>query len=416
MHVIGIDIGKGMHAMAALDECGRLVMEPEMFPQTASGFEALSARLESLGGPKGIRVGMEATGRYWIPLRHSLAGLGYRVEVVNPLLTAHEIATDVRGRKSDRTDAAAIAAALQRDRHSPAPAEDPVGDPLRGLTRHRTFLVRQRSDAKRRIHASLDVLFPEAQAAFGNLFAAGTMALLKRFPSARLLAQANTRTIASLLSAASRRRCPPEKARELRDAARRSVCATLRNEGEEAALVSTLELIGFLGGQIGEAEKRIKTMDAPPAAVVLESVRGVGPLLSRTIAAEYGDLSRFADPSKKQPVSGMSRRMLAFAGCEPRVPGSGNWKGRARISKRGSPSLRTALWQAASMCRLHNPIFQAMYERQCARNKHHTVAIFHLVRKLLEIWCGMYKSNTLFNPQATAQPHVHNSSKNTLQR
>lgn len=342
---------------------------------------------------------MEATGRYWIPLRHALAGKGYRVESVNPLITSAEIAKDVRGRKTDKADALAIAAALLRNRHNPAPDEDAAADALKSLTRHRTFLVRQRSNAKRCLHAALDVTFPEAGKVFGELFCATALAVLEAFPSARLLARANARTLTALVSKASRGRLDAGYARRVRDAARASVSVSIANEGDEAALVSLIAQIRFADAQIGRAEEKIRAMPAPKAAELLASVKGLGTLLPRVIACEIGDMGRFRRPSNGKPPRDMDKRILAFAGCEPRIRESGKWKGRTKISKRGSPALRTALWQASSMCRLHNPLFAAVYERQTARGKPHSVAIFYVARKLVEILCGMYKTGMPFSLQ-----------------
>ena len=400
MITVGIDIGKERHAAAAIAASGEVLMQPRFFGQNAEGFAALLAQLGKLGKAADIRIGMEATGRYWLPLRHALAGKGYRVESVNPLITSAEIAKDVRGRKTDKADALAIAFALLRNRHNPAPAEDAAADALKSLTRHRTFLVRQRSNVKRCVHAALDVTFPEAGAALGPLFSATALAVLEAFPSARLLSGANLRTLTAIASKASRGRMAADYARSVRDAARTSVSAGITNEGDEAALVSLIEQIRFADGQIEKAEEKIRAMPAPKAAALLASVKGLGTLLPRVIASEIGDMGRFRDPPSGKPPRDMDKRILAFAGCEPRLRESGKWKGRTKISKRGSPALRTALWQAASMCRLHNPLFTQVYERQVKRGKPHSVAIFYVARKLIEILCGMYKTGMPFSPQS----------------
>jgi transposase len=399
MITVGIDIGKEKHAVAAIGAAGEVLMPPRFFDQTAEGFAALLARLGKLGRRADIRIGMEATGRYWIPLRHALAGKGYRVESVNPLITSAEIAKDVRGRKTDKADALAIATALLRNRHNPAPAEDAAADALKSLTRHRTFLVRQRSNAKRCLHASLDVTFPEAGKAFGRIFSATALAVLEAFPSARLLARANLKTLSAIVAKSSRGRMGTDHARRFLDAARASVSAGIVNEGDEAALVSLIAQIRFADAQIEQAEEKIRSMPAPETAELLASVKGLGTLLPRVIACEIGDMERFRHPPSGKPPRDMDKRILAFAGCEPRLRESGKWKGRTKISKRGSPALRTALWQASAMCRLHNPLFASVYERQKSRGKPHSVALFYVARKLVEVLCGMHKTGRPFSLQ-----------------
>lgn len=403
MITVGIDIGKETHAVGAIGAPGDVVMPPRFFDQTAEGFTALLDQLSKLGKPADLRIGMEATGRYWIPLRHTLAAEGYRVESVNPLITSAEIAKNVRGRKTDKADSLAIATAVLRNRHNPAPAEDAATDALKSLTRHRTFLVSHRSAVKRCLHAALDVTFPEAEKVFRQLFSATAMAVLEAFPSARLLADANVRTLTSIASKSSHGRLGSEYARRVRDAARASVSVSIANEGEEEALVSLIAQIRFSDSQIEKTEAKIRSMPAPKSAELLASVKGLGTLLPRIISCEIGDMERFRHPPSGKPPRDMDKRILAFAGCEPRIRESGSWKGRTKISKRGSPHLRTALWQAASMCILHNPFFAAVYERQKARRKPHSVAVFYVVRKLIEVLCGMYKSGMPFDPQSKGE-------------
>jgi transposase len=401
MITVGIDIGKMQHAVAAITATGETLMPPRFFAQTAEGFAALLTQLRKLGKTADIRIGMEATGNYWLPLRHTLARHGYKVESVNPLITSAEIAKDVRGRKTDKADALAIASALLKNRHNPAPPENIATDALKALTRHRSFMVRQKSNIKRGVHAALDLTFPEVETIFDSLFSATALAVLGTFPSARLISSANLKTLTCIVAKASKGRLDANYARAIRDAARKSVSVGIVNEGHEVALVSLIEQIRFIQGQIEKLEEKIRAMPAPRTAELLASVKGLGTLLPRVIASEIGDMERFRNPPSGKPARDMDKRILAFAGCEPRIRESGKWKGRTKISKRGSPALRTALWQAATMCRLHNPMFTRVYERQTTRGKPHSVAIFYVVRKLVEVFCGMYKTDMPFNLQYT---------------
>ena len=230
-------------------------------------------------------------------------------------------------------------------------------------------------------------------------FSATALAVLEAFPSARLLSGANLKTLTALVSKASKGRLAADYARRVRDAARTSVSAGIVNAGDEAALVSLIQQIRFADAQIEKAEEKIRAMPAPRAASLLASVKGLGTLLPRVIASEIGDMERFRHPPSGKPPRDMDKRILAFAGAEPRLRESGKWKGRTKISKRGSPALRTALWQASAMCRLHNPLFAAVYERQTARGKPHSVALFYVARKLVEVLCGMYKTDMPFSLQ-----------------
>ena len=88
----------------------------------------------------------------------------------------------------------------------------------------------------------------------------------------------------------------------------------------------------------------------------------------------------------------MAKRMLAYAGAEPRIRESGKWKGTVRMSKRGSGALRTALMQIAFTISQNDAYFKAVYDRQMNANKHHKVALTFVVEKLLEVICSLWKS------------------------
>jgi len=116
-----------------------------------------------------------------------------------------------------------------------------------------------------------------------------------------------------------------------------------------------------------------------------------GPL----IVAELGDLRRFASG---RPL----HALLAYAGMDPRIRQSGQWSGKIKTSKRGSVALRTALFQAASMARLHESRLAEIYHRHRHQmHKHHNVAISHVARKLLAHHLSVYVAN-LLTPQKYA--------------
>jgi transposase len=76
------------------------------------------------------------------------------------------------------------------------------------------------------------------------------------------------------------------------------------------------------------------------------------------------------------------------------------------MSKRGSVALRTALYQAASMARLHEPRLAEIYHRHKHQmNKHHSVAISHVARKLLAIIYAVCARGQTYDPtKICAQP------------
>ena len=96
-------------------------------------------------------------------------------------------------------------------------------------------------------------------------------------------------------------------------------------------------------------------------------------VLGAAILGEIGDVKRFATPQQLQ----------AFAGMDPSVTQNDNFTGtQGKISKRGSPHLRRALYLAANIARRYDPVFKEHYDKLVARGKHPKQAMGAVVTKL----------------------------------
>lgn len=403
MIAIGIDIGKGKHAVAAVDETGLSVIKPSFFENNREGAEKLLAVLKRVAPPEVSRVGMEATGNYWFALHDFLVIAGYRVDVINPIVTAASIAGDIRGRKSDKGDAVAIARVVLkgdvRTRHS----TDTASRRLLALTRHRSFMVAQRSDMKRHLLCMLDVVFPEFHTYFEDGLTPFALALLEAYPTAAALARAKRPAVAKIVKAHTRGRDVDAEAEKLVKAARSSLGVDSEvSDMYGVCIVSSVKSILDMDGRIRAVEKEIEAFEEPRLATIISGIKGSGRLLPKVIAAEYGDVSRFEIDPKTGKRRGMAKRMLAYAGAEPRIRESGKWKGTERMSKRGSGSLRTGLMQIAFTISQNDPYFKAIYDSQIKANKHHRVALSHVVEKLLEVVCALWKSGRKYSVEKPA--------------
>ena len=106
----------------------------------------------------------------------------------------------------------------------------------------------------------------------------------------------------------------------------------------------------------------------------LSSITGVGTLTARVIIAEIGDMSRFTSVD----------RLVAFSGLDPRVRQSGiSLHRNTKLTKRGSPHLRRAIFLAANVMRQHDPEVKAYYERKRSEGRTHTETMMPVCRKLL---------------------------------
>ena len=105
---------------------------------------------------------------------------------------------------------------------------------------------------------------------------------------------------------------------------------------------ATLPLIDTITFQIHELEEELITDGADHRYVaLLRTVPGISHVLGYTIAAEIGDITRFATPTK----------LCGDTGLCPRVYQSGDKDHRGSLAKNGPTYLRWALIEAATHAR-----------------------------------------------------------------
>ena len=393
MIAIGIDIGKGKHAAAAVDESGRIVLKPAFYANNREGAERLLAVLATVAPPGKSRIGMEATGSYWFAFHDFLVGAGYQVDVFNPIVTSASIAGDIRGRKSDKGDALAISRVVLGGDRAPRRNTDATSRRLMALTRHRSFMVAQRSDMKRHLRSLLDAVFPEFLALFGDELTPFALALLESYPTATALARAKRPSVAKIVKAHTRGRDVVAEAEALVKAARASLgVGSDVSDTFGVCIVSSVKSIRDMDGRIEAVEAEIEAFEEPKLATIISKIKGSGKLLPKVIAAEYGDVSRFETDPETGKRRGMAKRMLAYAGAEPRIRESGKWQGTVHMSKRGSGALRTALMRISFTISQNDAYFKSIYDKQIKANKHHRVALSYVAEKLLDVICSLWKS------------------------
>jgi transposase len=396
MHYLGIDIGKNNHKASLLDEGGKPVFKGFSFSNTTQGGESLLARLaEKTVAPAGLEVGLEATGHYWLSVYSFLLEKGCKLHVINPIQTdGWRKGTEIRKRKTDAIDATLIAELVRYGDFIEARLPDEAMLSLKQLTRFRSYLVDSVGDLKRKVICVLDQVFPEYQRIFSGVFGATSKELLLQFSSPSELENVSADTLAELLAKLSRQKLGEAKAEELRRAAANSFGVTFCRDSFSFQLRMLIEQIKYIESQVKDTEAEIKRimdlLDSP-----IQTIPGIGPVLGAVILGEIGDIACFENP----------KQLVAFAGIDATVQQSGEFEGQNnRMSKRGSPYLRRALYQAAVVAatsRGSDPILAAFYQKKRSENKHHSACIGAVSRKMCGIIFAVLKEN---RPYETRNP------------
>lgn len=86
-------------------------------------------------------------------------------------------------------------------------------------------------------------------------------------------------------------------------------------------------------------------------------------------------------------------------GIAPMVKQSGEMKlGGVHMSKRGSPYLRRAIWQASTVAVLHDPMFKAYYKKKAAEEMRYMNIIGHVTRKMTTVIFAVMRDGKVYEP------------------
>lgn len=115
---------------------------------------------------------------------------------------------------------------------------------------------------------------------------------------------------------------------------------------------------------------------------LLQSVPGIGPVVSRTLLALLPELGRL---NRKE--------IAALVGVAPLARDSGTWRGR-RVIWGGRAAVRRVLYMAALVASRRNPVLKALYTRLVVAGKAKKVALVACMRKLLTILNAILHTGT----------------------
>jgi transposase len=384
-------VGKQTHYAFVVDAEGTPCLPKAMpFTNTREGYSELSTAVTAVTAqaePAAITVGCEATGPYWLNLYEALTAHGYRVLVLNPLYVKARRGTTLRGTKTDPVDARLIADIIRREEVPTSHIPEAAVQGLRELTRLRADLVAQIGDIKRRVITVLDRTFPEFASCFGDVFGLAARAVLEEWALPEQIAAVPTAQLTALLVRVSRGHCGANTARAVHDAAQHSIGVRRGADALAFELRLLLRQVHYLEGQVAELDQEIGRRYST-VETTLRTIPGLGPATAPAIYAEIGDIQRFTD----------SDQLVALVGVDPQLHQSGQTAGQTKMSKRGSPYLRRAMWHAALTASRLDPMFRAIYERQRQRGKHHLVALSHVANKLTRVVYAVLKGQRPYDP------------------
>lgn len=299
--VLGIDVGKS-----------ELVIFDNQKGRTLSLANTNSALEEQLKQENWLKkayvVGFESTGDYSLTVAQFFLNKGFKVKMINPIVTKRFIKSTIRSKKTDKSDAQIIAEIVLSGQGQEMSLNE-LKLAKKALIRTEQKLTQIEAD-------------------------------LKRLKSSLVAKSAIDKQTKSLNQAVN----------------------------EITRLINEIDQSKSKIWQLSKAENQDKQEE------IIASHPGCGEKLSAIISTEAGNIKRF--PAAAQ--------FKAYAGIDPKVIQSGQKDVRGKMTKRGNPNLRHALYLASFVASRCDPELKAYYHKKRSEGKSHTHAVCAVARKMCE--------------------------------
>jgi len=394
MIYLGIDIGKHHHEAGLINEKGDSIGKTLRFANTKKGSEKLLNFLnQHQVTPENCACGMEATGHYWLSLFSFLHQLGFKVTAFNPMQSDALRNFYIRKTKTDMKDAYLIAQVIRIDSPEATPFVQEDLLQLRHLERLRYALVDQSSDVKRKVIALLDQVFPEYEKVFSDVFGLSSTEILLNYTLPEDLLDIDTDKLADVLYRVSKGRYGITRARwkaeHLKESAQNTFGISIGSDAFKTQIHLLLEQIALFEKQLAQIEEELSALSNRQHHY-LTTITGVSDITAAVILGEIGSIDRFEQP----------KQLVAFAGLDASVHQSGEFNGtNMKLSKRGSPYLRRAIWQAAFVASFNDPALSLYYKKLRKRGKVHGTAVGAVARKLTHIIFAILRDQKPYEPR-----------------
>ena len=393
MFIVGVDIAKRSHEAIVIDSDGNIIHKAFNSKNDVVGFNKLLSVLEKIGQPSDFIIGMESTSHYWLALFSQLENKGYTVKVFNPIQSNALRGMYIRQVKTDERDSFIIADVIRFGRYNEGGLPPSKLYELREMCRARFYIVDMVSDLKKKVICLLDQVFPEYESLFSNIFGLTSTELLQQYSTPEEILAIDTEKLAAIIKVTSNKRFGIAKAEEIKHAAANSFGILMGIESMSMLIKQYIEHIRFSEKQINEINERI-TEKFAEFDTYITTIPGISTVLGASIFSEIGDISRFSSPAK----------LAAFAGIDPTVKQSGEFNSvHNHMSKRGSPYLRRAIWQASVLSAIHNPDLKEFFRKKRVEGKPYMNAIGHVTRKLTNIIYAVLRDNKPYYSRSDIQ-------------
>ena len=388
---VGIDVSKGKSTVAILSIEGEVIEEPFEINHDINGLNLLEEKLKDIS-KEDLKIVMEETGTYHLPVLGYLLDKGYFVVAENALKIKKYLDRGLRKAKTDKKDSYKLAEYTCDNWYklNKARENDETYDNLRFLSRQYINNINVQVKQKNNFSNLCDLLFPGYyQMLDENNFILG-LEIFKKYYHPEIVTNKKQSQfvdeIDKLAKELGHKGAGITLANKIYLLAQKTISPRPNNEFAQLSAISCADAliltIKTTTTIITEMDKLAREL---PEYDVISEMPGCGKKLTSRVIAEIGDVRRFKNAGS----------IIAYAGLDAPPYQSGQFEATNRhISKRGNKYLRKAGYEVMksikSSCRLDNDLKSYIIKKE-NEGKSKKVAKIAGLNKFLRMYYGIVK-------------------------
>ena len=388
---VGIDVSKGKSTVAILSAVGEVIEEPFEIKHDIEGLNFLEEKLKDIPN-EDLKIVMEETGTYHLPVLGYLLDKGYFVVAENALKIKKYLDRGLRKAKTDKKDSYKLAEYTCNNWYklNKVRENDEAYDNLRFLSRQYINNINVQVKQKNNFSNLCDLLFPGYyQLLDENNFILG-LEIFKKYYNPEIVTNKKqsqfVEEIDKLAKKLGHKGAGITLANKIYLLAQKTISPRPNNEYAQLSAISYADAliltIKTTTTIITEMDKLAREL---PEYDVISEMPGCGKKLTSRIIAEIGDVRRFKNAGS----------IIAYAGLDAPPYQSGQFEATNRhISKRGNKYLRKTGYEVMksikSCCRSDNDLKSYIIKKE-NEGKLKKVAKIAGLNKFLRMYYGTVK-------------------------
>jgi len=362
---VGIDVSKGKSTVAILSIEGEVMEMPFDVNHDIEDLEKLDKKLQEFS-KEDLKIVLEQTGTYHLPILTYLLDKGYCVIAENALKIKKYLDRSLRKAKTDKKDSLKLAEYTCDNWYKLKTnfIEEEKYKELRFLSRQYFSLNSMKVQQKVDFSDLSDMLFPGYYQLLEECNFVVGLKIFEKFSDPKVIRKKKLETflneVDKIAQKIGQKRAGRNLAIKVYELAKKSVSSCPSNSSTQLILnkrvVALINLIETTNEIIAKMNEIAKSMDEYKE---VRNMKGVGDRLAPLLIAEIGDIRRFKNAGS----------LIAYAGIDSPPYQSGKYEATNRhISKRGNKYLRKTGFEVMqsikSFCRVDCEVYDYIVKKE----------------------------------------------------